>query len=95
MAERSRAIGKNCNTSLNFLQFEPCDRHTYIIFDFSSFTEFFFQFQGGQGFKSRPEMPIFQQPSAAMPPMPGGLYGGPEYPQGAGELRKVAEIGLN
>ena len=40
-------------------------------------------------------MPIFQQPSAAMPPMPGGLYGGPEYPQGGGELRKVAEIALN
>ena len=47
------------------------------------------------GFKSRPEMPIFQQPSAAMPPMPGGLYGVPEYPQGTGELRKVAEIALN
>ena len=47
------------------------------------------------GFESRPEMPIFQQPSAAMPPMPGGLYGGPEYPQGGGELRKVAEIALN
>ena len=51
--------------------------------------------QDCSGFNSQPEMPIFQQPSAAMPPMPGGLYGGPEYPQGGGELRKVAEIGLN
>ena len=65
-----------------------------------SFTIFYWKlidpiFQGGLGFKSRPEMPIFQQPSAAMPPMSGGLYGGPEYPQGGGEWRKVAEIGLN
>ena len=43
----------------------------------------------------RPEMPIFQQPTAAMPPMLGGLYGGPKHPQGGGEWRKVAEIGVN
>ena len=36
-----------------------------------------------------------QHPSTLMPPMPGGLYGGPEHPQGGGEWRKVAEIGVN
>ena len=47
------------------------------------------------GLDSRPEMPIFQQPTAAMPPMLGGLYGGPKHPQGGGKWRKVAEIGVN
>ena len=52
---------------------------------------FFCQFQGGQGFKSRPEMAFFQHPSTPMPPMPGGLYGGTKWPPGGGEVRKKAE----
>ena len=64
---------------------------------FCVLTQIFFSMESPDcsGFDSRPEMHIFQQPSAAMPPMSGGLYGGPEYPQGGGEWRKVAEIGLN
>ena len=89
MAELSRALLSLKTISLQLFAVRALPS-TYIIFDFIEF--FFFQFQGGQGFKSRPEMPIFQQPSAAMPPMSGGLYGGPEYPQGGGEWRKVAEI---
>ena len=37
---------------------------------------------------------ILQQPATNMPPPSGGLYGHPEQPQGGGEQRKAAEIGL-
>ena len=54
---------------------------------------FFFYFMGSQ-VQILAKMPIFQLPPTKMPHPSGGLYGHPEQPQGGGEWRKVAEIGL-
>ena len=54
---------------------------------------FFFYFMGSQ-VQILAKMPIFQLPPTKMPHPSGGLYGHPEQPQGGGELRKAAEIGL-
>ena len=96
MAELSKALLSIRTISLQLFAVRALPSTYILSLTFHPLQNFFFfQFQGGQWFKSRPERPIFQQPSAAMPPMSGGLYGGPEYPQGGGEWRKVAEIGLN
>ena len=92
MAERSKALHLSETLFPLFYAVRASPLPSFTIFYWKLIDPIF---RGGLGFKSRPEMPIFQQPSAAMPPMSGGLYGGNKWSQGGGELWKVAEHCLN
>ena len=51
-------------------------------------------FYDKSGVQNSAKTAIFQRPSAVIPPTPESFYGNSRTPQGGGERRKAAEIGL-
>ena len=74
---------------------EPGAAHNSLFLEILSFFLIFIGSASSNPPGGGSKLAPLQQSSTVIPPIPGGLYGDSEGPQGGGEWRKVAEICLN